>query len=181
MESITTLYDENTIQQRVVDLAAAIDDYAVQSKIDNLVLVIVLKGAAMFGMDLSRQIKTPHMWEFIRTKSYINSSNSGKMISSGNVTITNTGESIDIRDKDVIIVEDIVDTGLTMTRLLTKIKADGARTIRTCSLLDKPAGRTHEIIVDFIGFVLDGTPFVLGYGLDVDEACRHLPFVGVKK
>jgi hypoxanthine phosphoribosyltransferase len=173
----TVLYDANTIQCRVKGLAAEIDAYAQLADIHQVVLVIVLKGAAMFGMDLSSQIKTPHLWEFIRAKSYISAA--GKMISSGNVQIDKS--PIDVNGKDVIIVEDIVDTGLTMKKLLEKIKEDGARSIKTCTLLDKPVNRIYPVGIDFVGFTLDGSPFVLGYGLDVDEKFRNLPFVGVKK
>ena len=174
---LQVLYDTVTIQNRNKELAAQIDKYAHDNQISELVLLVVLKGAAMFAMDLSRHIRTLHSWEFIRAKSYIGEQ-SGRMHSSGQVQIS---ESADIKGKDVIVIEDIVDTGLTMKHMMEKLKADGAKSIRVCTLLDKPVSRIHEVQVDFVGFTLEGAPFIIGYGLDLDEKLRNIPFIGFKK
>lgn len=168
---LQVLYDEATIQNRNKELAAQIDKYAHDNRISELVLLVVLKGAAMFAMDLSRHIRTLHSWEFIRAKSYIGER------SSGAVQISDA----DVKNKDVIVIEDIVDTGLTMKHMMKKLKTDGAKSIRVCTLLDKPAGREHEVQVDFVGFTLVGSPFIIGYGLDLDEKLRNVSFIGVKK
>ena len=173
---LQVLYDEVTIQKRNKELAAQIDKYAHDNQISELVFLVVLKGAAMFAMDLCRHIETLHSWEFIRAKSYV-SDQAGGMHSSGAVQISDA----DVKGKDVIVIEDIVDTGLTMKHMMKKLKTDGAKSIRVCTLLDKPAGREHEVQVDFVGFTLEGSPFIIGYGLDLDEKLRNVPFIGVKK
>ncbi len=178
MENLQILYDAKTIENRNRELAAQIDKYAKDNGISELVLLVVLKGAAMFAMDLCKHIQTLHSWEFIRAKSYVGEQSSGRMHSSCVVQIF---DSVDIKEKDIIIIEDIVDTGLTMTHMLKKLKLDGAKSIRVCTLLDKPAGRIHEVQVDFVGFTLEGSPFIIGYGLDLDEKLRNVPFIGVKK
>lgn len=169
---LQVLYDTVTIQNRNKELAAQIDKYANDNQISELVLLVVLKGAAMFAMDLSRHMKTLHTWEFIRAKSYVGEH------SSGTVQIS---ETVDLNGKDVMIVEDIVDTGLTIKQMMKKLIEDGAKSIRVCTLLDKPAGRIHQVQVDFVGFTLVGEPFIIGYGLDLDEKFRNVPFIGVKK
>lgn len=169
---LQVLYDEITIQKRNKELAAQIDKYANDNQISELVLLVVLKGAAMFAMDLCRHIETLHTWEFIRAKSYIGEHSSG---------VVQISDLADVRGKDILIVEDIVDTGLTMKYMLEKLKADGVKSIRVCTLLDKPVGRIHQVQVDFVGFILVGAPFIIGYGLDLDEKFRNVPFIGVKK
>lgn len=166
------LYTPNDIKERVKTLATEIDNTYNGKEV---VLLIVLKGAFIFAADLCRAMKTKHTMEFIRAKSYIGET------SSGAVNITNVGTNSDLSGKHVLIVEDIVDTGLTLMKLIERLQKENCKSIKVCTLLDKPERREHDINPDFSGFKLKGSPFVLGYGLDVDEYHRDLPYIGVNE
>ena len=179
MESqLHVLFDAETIQNRIKELAKTIDTFYGDKEI---VLLIVLKGAFIFAADLCRALSTKHTMEFIRAKSYIGETSSGTMISSGIVAITNVGTNPNLTGKHVLIVEDIVDTGLTLVKLMERLQKENCKSIKVCTLLDKPERREHDINPDFSGFKLKGSPFVLGYGLDVDEYHRDLPYIGVNE
>ncbi len=135
------------------------------------VLVCVLKGSFIFAADLSRRISIPHTIEFLKASSY-----GAKTESSGNVNIVEFG--LDVADRQVIVIEDIVDTGLTLQYIMAHLSSQNPASLRLCALLDKAAARKVEIPIDYRGFTIPDA-FVVGYGLDMDEKYRHLPYVGV--
>jgi hypoxanthine phosphoribosyltransferase len=160
------LYDEATIKARVADLGSKITrDLAGES----VVVVGVLKGAFMFAADLVRAIKAPVIVDFIGCSSY-----SGTQ-STGTVRIT-YDLSTDITGKNVLLVEDIVDTGRTLDYLLRILKQRAPKSLRLCTLLDKPEAREIPVNVDYSGFSIT-REFVIGYGLDLDQRFRELPFI----
>ncbi|MBM4343768.1 MAG: hypoxanthine phosphoribosyltransferase [Deltaproteobacteria bacterium] len=139
-----------------------------------LVVVCVLKGSFMFFADLVRHIDLPTNLVFLGVSSY-----GGATESSGAVRLTHD-LTLDIRDRDVLIVEDIVDTGLTMSYLLDILRARGPRSLRVCTLLHKPARKRIDVQLDHVGFTIDDV-FVVGYGLDYDERYRNVPYIGVMR
>src|SRR5262249_47873386 len=137
-----------------------------------LTVLCVLKGASLFAADLVRAIELPLRLEFLGVASY-----GGGTTSSGEVRVTSdTGTPL--HDRDVLGVEGIVDTGLTLRFLLHAPAARGCRSVRTCARLDKPSRRVEAVTVDYTGFVVEDRSLV-GYGLANDERWRNLPFVGV--
>lgn len=138
----------------------------------DLVLVGVLKGSFVFLADLCRHIDLEFKIDFLQASSYGDAQES-----SGEVQITQDLSS-PIEGKNVVLVEDIVDTGLTMKYLLEVLRARNPKSLKVCSLLEKKARAKHEVPIDFLGF---GIPdkFVIGYGLDLSGAYRNLPFIGV--
>jgi len=167
------LITEEELQARVAELGKAISvDY--QSK--DLLAVCILRGAIIFLSDLTRQITVPHEIEFMAVSSY----GGGRTESSGVVRILMDLRT-NIRGRDVLIVEDIVDTGLTLTYIIDNLKTRRPASLRTCALLNKQARReVEDVSVDYIGFDIPDK-FVVGYGLDYGEKYRNLPFVGVLK
>lgn len=137
-----------------------------------LVLVCVLKGSYVFAADLARAINLPLRIEFLGVRSY-----GADTKSSGVVQITHD-LSHAIEGDDVLIVEDIVDTGLTLAHLLKLLATRLPRSIKVCSLLHKPARARTPVPIDFLGFTIEDE-FVVGYGLDWDERYRNLPYIGV--
>jgi hypoxanthine phosphoribosyltransferase len=163
-----TLIDAETLGARVRELGAEIArDYADR----DLVLVCLLKGGIYFTADLSRAIDLPITVEFVRARSYAGTSSSGQVKLSWI-------DGLDIAGRDVLIVEDIVDTGLTLRYLQEILRARGPLSLRTACLLSKPSRRKVDVPVDYVGFTIDDR-FVVGFGLDYDEHYRHLPYVGV--
>ncbi|CDF36006.1 unnamed protein product [Chondrus crispus] len=141
----------------------------------NPLLIVVLKGSYMFASDLSRSVTVEHELEFIRARSYVGTR------SSGSVTIQGL-DDVSLKGRHLIVIEDIVDTGLTLTNLYKSFEGQGAASIKTCSLLEKETTRRPESVphIDYVAFKIPDK-FVIGYGLDVDQRFRHLPFVGVFK
>ncbi len=137
-----------------------------------IILICVLKGSFVFAADLVREIDGPIQIEFMRLSSYGNSTTS-----SGEINMI-LDLNIDITDKEVLIVEDIVDTGITLFFLRDHIEKKGPAAVKICSLLHKPARQKVEVPIDFLGFTIEDK-FVVGYGLDHDERYRNLPFIGV--
>ncbi|RJX22291.1 MAG: hypoxanthine phosphoribosyltransferase [Desulfobulbus sp.] len=133
----------------------------------DLVLIGVLNGAFIFLADLARAITIPHQIDFIRVASYGQSNSS-----SGTIRIGKDIE-LDIRDKHVLLVEDIVDTGTTLAWLIERFKDRRAASVKICALIDKKERRKTEVPLDYLGFVRDG--FLVGYGLDFAEQYRSLP------
>jgi hypoxanthine phosphoribosyltransferase len=165
-----TLLSREAIQTRVRELAAEIRrDYAPDAPIH---LVAVLKGAFMFLADLMREMPGPVTCDFMAVSSY----GSGTQ-SSGEVRVT---KDLDrgLEGRDVIIVEDIVDTGITLMYLQEILRARDPRSLRTACLLSKPSRRKVDVHVEYIGFTIEDR-FVVGYGLDFDEKYRNLPHIGV--
>ncbi len=157
------------IQARVAQLGAQLGaDYAGRDP----VLVSVLKGSIVFLADLVRQMEIPLSIDLMEVSSYGASTES-----SGQVRILKD-LSMAIDGRDVIVVEDIIDTGLTLNYLLRYLHDKGPASIRICCLLDKPARRLADISIDYRGFTIPDR-FVIGYGLDYDERYRNLPYIGV--
>ena len=170
--NLEVLYSQEQISERIVELGRQITaDYAGEEP----VLVGVLKGSCVFMADLMRQINLPMTIDFMAVSSYKDGTRS-----TGDVEILKD-LSNPIRDKHVIVVEDIVDTGLTLSRLLDILESRGAASIRLASFLDKPEPRIKtELKIDYTGFVVPNK-FVVGYGLDAAGRYRNLPFIAVVK
>jgi hypoxanthine phosphoribosyltransferase len=163
------LLTHERIQARVAELGAQLaTDYAGRDP----VLVSVLKGSIVFLADLVRQMEIPLSIDLMEVSSYGASTES-----SGQVRILKD-LSMAIDGRDVIVVEDIIDTGLTLNYLLRYLHDKGPALIRICCLLDKPARRLADITIDYRGFTIPDR-FVIGYGLDYDERYRNLPYIGV--
>jgi hypoxanthine phosphoribosyltransferase len=164
------LIDERALADRIRELGATIRrDYGEGTPVH---LVAVLKGAFMFLADLVRVIDGPVTCDFIAVSSY----GSGTK-SSGEVRLTKDLDR-SLEDRDVIIVEDIVDTGLTLSYLQEILLARAPRSLKTACLLSKPSRRKVDVKVEYIGFTIEDR-FVVGYGLDFDERYRNLPHIGV--
>ncbi|AXS38750.1 hypoxanthine phosphoribosyltransferase [Breoghania sp. L-A4] len=167
---INVLYDEDAIAERVSSLARQLAD----ANLHRMLVVAVLKGSFIFAADLIRAMHRiglkPEM-EFIHLSSY-----GAGTTSSGTVTILRDIES-DVRDRDVVLVDDILESGRTLAFARDLIAGRGARSVRIAALLDKPVGRVAGIKADFIGFECPDK-FVVGYGMDMAHAYRQLPFIG---
>lgn len=137
------------------------------------VLVVVLKGSFVFAADLSRAIRTEHEVEFMRARSYAGTA------SSGSVEVTGL-ERAELVGRHVLVVEDIVDTGLTLKGIIEEMRGMGAESVKTCSFLRKTTERRRENTpeIDFVAFDIPDK-FIVGYGLDLDQRWRHLPYVAV--
>lgn len=164
------LIDETALQKRVAELGAEISaDYRGGS----LLLICILRGAVPFMVDLSRHITVPHMMDFMAVSSY----GAGSRESSGNVRVTFDLQT-NIKDKDVLLVEDIVDSGHTIASVLGMLETRQPASLKVCALLDKEERREAVVPIHYRGFSIPNK-FVFGYGLDLDEYYRNLPFVGV--
>ncbi len=165
------LVSEEEIETLCTSLAARIDaDYG---EMGNLVLVGVLKGSVTFMTDLMRKLKTPAEIDFMRVSSYGDST-----VSSGNVNIILDLTRPNLSAENLLIVEDIVDSGRTLKYLVSYLKNKGAKSVRTVTLLDKPERREVEFEPEYVGKQIENK-FVIGYGLDYSEKYRTLPYVGV--
>ncbi|MCU1595369.1 MAG: hypoxanthine phosphoribosyltransferase [Frankiales bacterium] len=165
------LVSEQEIQAKIQELAQAIDrDYAGKE----ILLVGVLKGAVMVMADLARALETPVSMEFMAVSSYGSSTSS-----SGVVRILKDLDR-DLADQHVLVVEDIIDSGLTLNWLLRNMRSRGPASVEVCALLRKPEAAKVEVPVKYVGFDMPDE-FVVGYGLDYGERYRDLPFVGLLK
>ena len=165
------LFDEKTLKARVAEIGAEIDrDYEGKAPM----LIGVLRGSFMFIADLMRAVTLPCTVDFMAVSSY-----GAGTSSSGQVRIVKD-LSDDIEGRDIIVVEDILDSGNTLSYLLELLKARKPASIRLCTLLDKPSRRTKPVEVSYTGFSIPDA-FVVGYGLDFDEKYRNLPYIGVLK
>jgi hypoxanthine phosphoribosyltransferase len=163
------LIDEEALAGRITELA---DDVSTDYAGRDLLLIGVLKGAVFFMADLMRQITVPCEVDFMAISSY-----GGSTDSSGVVRILKDLD-INIRDRDVLVVEDIIDSGLTLQYLMRNLRSREPRSLEVCALMTKPARREIEIPVRYVGFEIPNR-FVIGYGLDFAERYRNLPYVGV--
>jgi len=174
------LYSEEDISRRVHDLAAEIsDDYrsrghAGDKKGRPLLVVCILRGALVFMADLARQMSIPVEYDLISVSSY------GNGTAPGAVRLVKDLER-PIDGRDVLIVEDIIDTGYTIEYLRRNLESRDPASVRVCTLVDKGARREIRTRVDYIGFELAEDAFVVGYGMDYAELYRNLPFIGVLK
>lgn len=165
------LISQQQLQQRIHELGQQISsDYVGQ----DLLLVCVLKGAILFLSDLMRAITIPHAVDFMAISSYGASTES-----SGVVRILKDLDT-NIAGRNVLIVEDIIDTGRTLAYITQNLQTRHPKSVRICTLLSKPSRRELEIPLDYIGFVIPNK-FVIGYGLDFAEIYRGLPYIGVLK
>ena len=165
----SVLMSEQAIATRVRELAAEVDaDYAGRE----ILLVGVLKGAVMFMADLARALRTPVSMEFMAVSSYGSSTSS-----SGVVRILKDLDR-EIADKHVLVVEDIIDSGLTLSWLLRNMRSRGPASVEVVALMRKPDAAKIEVPVKYVGFDI-ANEFVVGYGLDYAERYRDLPFVGL--
>ena len=168
-ENIFTMLDQAAIAQRVAELGAQI---TAEYKDRPLVLIVVLKGSFVFAADLARTIDLPLRIDFLGVRSY------GEGTESSGVVQITQDLSRPIEGEDVIIVEDIVDTGLTVAHLVDLLRTRQPRSVKICSLLHKPARARVHVAVDYLGFTIEDK-FVIGYGLDFAERYRNLPYIGV--
>jgi hypoxanthine phosphoribosyltransferase len=165
------LISEEELQARITELGKQIsEDF---KKTENLLLVCILRGGILFLTDLMRKITVPHAVEFMAVSSY----GVGNRESSGHVRITLDLKD-DIKDKNVILVEDIIDSGNTIAAVLDLLSTRKPASLCVCTLLDKTERREIEVPVKYVGFSIPNK-FVFGYGLDIDEYYRNLPFIGV--
>ena len=165
------LFTEEEIRQIVQDMGAKISrDY--EGK--NLLMVSVLKGSVVFMADLMRAVTVPCRIDFMSVSSY------GSGVKTSGVVKIIKDLDIPLSGYDVLIVEDILDSGMTLSYLLEILKSRGPRSIRLCTLFDKPDRRKADVTADYTGAVVPDE-FVVGYGLDYDEKYRNLPYLGILK
>ena len=168
---IEVLISEEKLQERILELANQIKaDY----QDEEVIFCSVLKGAIFFTVDLMKKYQGDCQIDFVRVSSYEGEN------STGNITLKIPLKKEHIENKNIIIVEDIVDTGRTYKYLVQYIKDFNPKSVKTCVLLDKKARRVVDFDADYVGFSIEDL-FVVGYGLDYDEKYRNLPFVGYIK
>lgn len=168
-EKITVMIDEETVDARIREIAAQISkDYAKKE----VRLVCILKGSIFYTTELAKRLTIPTTMDFMSVSSY-----GAGTVSSGKINIKkDLDESIE--GLDVIVVEDIIDSGNTLSQLIPELKKRNPRSIEITTLLDKPSRREAEVDVKYTGFEIEDK-FVVGYGLDYDQSYRDLPFIGV--
>ncbi len=168
-ETIRPMIAEAELEARINELGAQISaDYAGES----IFLICILRGAAPFACELAKRITVPVTMDYMTTSSY----GSGT-VSSGQVSIK-TDVTLPMEGRHVLIVEDIIDSGNTLHFLRKEFASRGAKSVRLCTMLDKPERREVEVSVEYVGFSIPDE-FVVGYGLDYDQKYRNLPYVGV--
>ena len=168
------LVTEEELSKICDDLAEKItSDYKNRDK--KLVLICILKGSLMFTSELMKRINLPMELEFMKVSSY-----GSKTVSSGYINIHLDIKRDDMEDVDFIIIEDIIDSGKTLSHLVRYLKERGAASVKTCTLLDKPDRRAVDFAPDYCGATIPDE-FVVGFGLDYDEKYRNLPYVGILK
>lgn len=168
-EHVKVLLTEEEVDKRIQEIGEQISrDYAGKQ----VHLVCVLKGGSFFMCELAKRITVPVSLDFMSVSSY-----GGDTKSSGVVKIVKDLDE-SIQDKDVLIVEDIVDSGRTLSYLMDMMRDRGPKSLRLCTLLDKPDRRVVDVNVDYTGFQIPDE-FVVGYGLDYDQRYRNLPYIGV--
>lgn len=165
------IYSASAIQKREKELAAQLSD---EYRGKKPVIVSVLTGAILFTVDVFDKMDIFAQLDFIDVSSY-----GGGTQSSGHVKLVHDLKN-DIKGRDVLVMEDIVDTGRTLKFLVDLLKDRGANSIKVCSMLDKPEGRVVDVKADYVGFNVPNE-FLVGYGLDYDGYYRNLPYVGVLK
>lgn len=171
MENIEILISEENLQKRIKELAIEIKkDY----NGEEVIFVSVLKGAVFFTVDLMKNYDGDCQIDVVRVSSYEGET------STGTVTLKVPLKKENIENKNIIIVEDIVDTGRTYNYLVNYVKEMNPKSVKTCVMLDKPSRRVVEFEADYTGFKIDDL-FVIGYGLDYDEKYRNLPYIGYIK
>ena len=168
-EKIRVMISEEEVEKRVREMGAVISqDYEGR----DIRLVCVLKGGVFFTCELAKRITVPVSFDFMSVSSYGNDTKSSGVVK----IVKDLDESIE--NKDVLVVEDIIDSGRTLSYLLENLKSRKPRSLKLCTLLDKPDRRVTEVQVDYTGFEIPDA-FVVGYGLDYAEKYRNLPYIGI--
>ena len=168
MEKIKVLISKEQIENRVKELAKQIrKDY----KEKTITAICLLKGSLFFTADLTREIGGKIYLEFMQLSSYEGEN------TTGTIKLKKDIDFSEIKGKDVLIIEDIVDTGITLNYTLEHIKKAGANSVKVCTLLNKPSSRKIKVPIDYVGFEIENK-FVLGYGMDYDQLYRNLPYIG---
>ncbi len=163
------LISAQDLQQRIAELAVEIDEEYRDA--EDLVCIGVLKGSVFFMVDLLKHVRRPLSMDFFQTSSYRGGKEAGEIRIRKDIDLP-------VRGRDVLLIEDIVDTGFTLRTILDLFRFRGARSVRLCALLDKTSRREVEVKVDFCGFEIEDL-FVVGYGLDLEEKYRNLDYIGV--
>jgi len=167
MENLKELISREEIEKRLSELARELDtDY--QGK--EIVALCVMRGSVFFAIELTLKMKTKMKFEFITLSSYNGTESTGSID-----LVEDLRESIE--NKDVLIIEDIIDTGRTMSYLLEYLKSKNPKSLKVCVLADKPSRRVVEVPIDYIGFEVPNK-FIVGYGFDVDNYYRNIPYIG---
>lgn len=168
-DKISVLYSEEEVNARIRELGEQISkDYEGKT----VHLIGILKGATFFICELAKRITVPVTLDFMSVSSY------GDATESSGIVKINKDLDEPLDDKNVIVVEDIVDTGNTLSYLLDNIQKRGSKSVKLCALLDKPDRRIKDVKVDYTGFVIPDA-FVVGYGLDYAQKYRNLPYIGI--
>ncbi len=168
MEKIKVLISKEQIENRVKELAKQIrKDYKEKS----ITAICLLKGSLFFTADLTREIGGKIYLEFMQLSSYEGEN------TTGTIKLKKDIDFSEIKGKDVLIIEDIVDTGITLNYTLEHIKKAGANSVKVCTMLNKPSRRKIKVPIDYVGFEIENK-FVLGYGMDYDQLYRNLPYIG---
>lgn len=168
-EKVRIMIDKEKINKRVCELCDEINrDFGDEP----LIVICILKGAFMFMADIVRRLKMPTEVHFMKVSSY-----GGGTKTSGTVAVKLDIDR-DLTDKNVLIIEDIIDSGYTMCEVRKMLKARGTKSLKLCSCLSKPSRREVDVDIEYLGFEIPDE-FVVGYGLDYDEKYRSLPYIGV--
>ena len=168
MENIKVIISEKEIAERISEMSKKIN---ADLRGEPVVAIVMLKGAFVFAADILREINSDVTLDFVRLSSYGNETSS-----SGNVKVEE-GFSVDISGKNVLVIEDIADTGRTLAVFMDMVKLKNPKSVRICVLLDKLARRVTDIKADYVGFEIPDV-FAVGYGLDFAQKYRNLPFIG---
>lgn len=166
---IRVLVPEEEVDKRIEELGKQISDIY---KDETVHLICVLKGGVFFMCELAKRITSPVSMDFMSVSSYGSDTKSSGVVK----IIKDLDDSI--KDKNVLVVEDIIDSGRTLSYLLEILKSRSPKSLRLCTLLDKPDRRVVDVDVDYVGFEIPDE-FVVGYGLDYDQKYRNLPYIGV--
>ena len=163
----TVMITEEQIAEKAVEIGKRIEE---EFKGQEIVMIGILRGATMWMAELMKRVNLDMVIDFMAVSSY------GSATKTSGIVKINKDLDTDIAGKPVIIVEDIVDSGVTLNYLLGYMHGRGAKDVKVCALLDKPAGRRVNIAVDYAGFEVDNR-FIVGYGLDFDQRYRNLPYI----
>ncbi|HIT71034.1 MAG TPA: hypoxanthine phosphoribosyltransferase [Candidatus Scatovivens faecipullorum] len=168
MENLKVMYEEEELQKRIKEIAEEIDKDYKDSK--EIIIISVLKGAVFFTVDLVKKMKTDIILEVMQLSSYAGTESTGNII-------VKKGLDCNIEGKDVLIVEDIIDTGRTLKFLKEYLASKNPKSLKVAVLMDKAERREVDVNVDYTGFVIPNK-FIVGYGFDYDEKGRNIPYVG---
>ncbi len=168
-EKIRVMYPEEAVNKKIVEMGKRISE---DMNGEPVKIICILKGACFFACELAKRITVPVFIDFMSVSSY-----GEETTSSGTVRILKDLDS-PIEGENVLIVEDIIDTGRTLNYLVNNFRSRGAKTVRLCTLLNKPDRRAVDVDVDYVGFEIPDE-FVVGYGLDYAQKYRNLPYIGI--